>query len=149
MRDSIIQRMSARAADLRLALDLENTVDAQDSAQELLDEVERFLSVEEAREEPWLNDRVQFARLLSEIIATQEVDVALLEDSMDLYASEIDKLFERAHVTWEQAKGSIERDPDIEVEVTMNDGTSGRWVIDDEAWARVEKILGHADTLKA
>lgn len=52
----------------------------------------------------WNNDLVQFARLLCEIAATQNVDLDLLEESMDLPFKEVDDLFERAHDVWEAVK---------------------------------------------
>jgi hypothetical protein len=56
----------------------------------------------------WDDDRIQFARLISEIAAVQDnLDWEGLCDSMDLTAAELDDLFERAHVVWERAKESI------------------------------------------
>lgn len=66
----------------------------------------------EMRHEPedvqlWDDDLIQFARLLCEINATHsEIDVAALCESMDLEYDDIDTLFDRAHVVWEQAKES-------------------------------------------
>jgi hypothetical protein len=56
----------------------------------------------------WENDLVQFARLLCEIVATQEnLDAEALCESMDLSLDEVDELFERAHQVWEQAKEDL------------------------------------------
>jgi len=53
----------------------------------------------------WLDDKLQFARLLCELAATQP-DMNLIEtaDSMDLSMDEITILFDRAHDVWEEAK---------------------------------------------
>lgn len=52
----------------------------------------------------WDNNLVQFARLLAEINATQEIDRDALLESMDIRPSELDELFDRAHDVWEKAK---------------------------------------------
>lgn len=53
----------------------------------------------------WEDDLVQFARLLREILATQDtLDIGVLADSMDLRREEVSELFERAHEVWEEAK---------------------------------------------
>ena len=53
----------------------------------------------------WENDHVQFARLLAEIVATQEkLDIDALCTSMDLTPDDIDELFERAQMCWEAYK---------------------------------------------
>ena len=55
---------------------------------------------------PWNVDRVQFARLLCEIVATQPaLDMGALCEAMDLTSDDIDELFDRAHIAWEKAKG--------------------------------------------
>ena len=52
----------------------------------------------------WDNNVVQFSRLLCEIVATQDLDIPSLAQSMDLPVSDVDALLERAHVVWEKAK---------------------------------------------
>jgi hypothetical protein len=53
----------------------------------------------------WERDDVQFPRLLSEIIATQDdLDFEALADAMDLTRDDVVELFERAHMAWEAAK---------------------------------------------
>lgn len=53
----------------------------------------------------WDNNEVQFARLLAEIMATQEtLDVPALAESMDLPIDRVHELFDRADVAWEAAK---------------------------------------------
>jgi len=52
----------------------------------------------------WQNNEIQFARLLCEIVATQELDYTVLQDSMDLTDSEIDNLLDRASDVWERSK---------------------------------------------
>ena len=59
-----------------------------------------------ANENPrWLDDELQFARLISEIVATADVDLLTpLSGSMDLSLDELSELFDRAHSVWEKAK---------------------------------------------
>lgn len=53
----------------------------------------------------WANDRIQFARLICELNATQSPwDYSSLRESMDLPNERIDELFERAHKAWEESK---------------------------------------------
>lgn len=53
----------------------------------------------------WLDNAVQFPRLLSEIIATQDnLDLAVLAESMDVTIEDVNELFDRANAVWEQAK---------------------------------------------
>jgi len=58
----------------------------------------------------WENDKVQFARLLCEIMATCEIapnDWDALCGSMDLERAEVDELLERANDVWEGAKRAL------------------------------------------
>ena len=58
--------------------------------------------------EPWKNDKLQFARLLDEIRATQDLSAWTdLCASMDLDPEQVDELFERAHRVWEDAKEKL------------------------------------------
>lgn len=53
----------------------------------------------------WDNDLVQFARLLSEINATQnDIDFHTLSDEMNCSIAEVEELFDRADAVWEKAK---------------------------------------------
>lgn len=68
----------------------------------------------------WNNDPVQFARLLSEIAATQDtldipaLDIPALAEAMDLDISDVVELFDRANAAWETHKSAnllvLERD---------------------------------------
>jgi hypothetical protein len=60
-----------------------------------------------AADVPWDNDAIQFPRLLREIQATQELDLAALEASMDVDREDLDALFDRANVAWETAKQGV------------------------------------------
>ena len=65
----------------------------------------------------WLNDEIQFARLLSEIRANGQMDVdqvlnADLCHSMDLTPDEVESLFDRAQVAWEKVKAGAVTVPD-------------------------------------
>jgi hypothetical protein len=56
------------------------------------------------KNEKWLDNSIQFPRLIAEIAATQVIDFAALGESMDLEQIEISELFERASTAWEQIK---------------------------------------------
>jgi hypothetical protein len=64
----------------------------------------------------WLNDKIQFARLLCEInAALDSLDCELLANvttSMDLGISDIKELFARADKAWEHAK-KIAEEPEV------------------------------------
>lgn len=56
----------------------------------------------------WLNNEVQFARLLCEILATQEyLNYSEMAKSMDLPVERVDELFDRATAVWEKAKAEV------------------------------------------
>ena len=53
----------------------------------------------------WLNNELQFARLLCEIVAAQDdLDIEALKVSMDLQGDQVSELFDRAHDIWEGFK---------------------------------------------
>lgn len=57
--------------------------------------------------ERWHDNSVQFPRLLAEIVANVNLTVAQHNElcaSMDLESEELDELFERAQVAWEEIK---------------------------------------------
>lgn len=55
----------------------------------------------------WEDNSIQFPRLLSEIVATQEIDLKPLMESMDLTSSEIWELFARAEQEYRSIKESL------------------------------------------
>lgn len=52
----------------------------------------------------WRNNAIQFPRLISEILATQEIDLELLAQSMDLAIEDVEELFDRADAIWQEIK---------------------------------------------
>ena len=46
----------------------------------------------------WEDDLIQFARLLTEIVATQELDIKAISRAMSLCEDEVEVLLERAHL---------------------------------------------------
>jgi hypothetical protein len=60
-------------------------------------------------DEPLWNDNpIQFARLLCEIVATQDnLNFEVLSESMDLEVDDINELLERANEVWELAKANV------------------------------------------
>ena len=56
----------------------------------------------------WDNNHIQFPRLISEIIATQSLDMDALAASMDLETSEVDELLSRAQFCWDNIRDALE-----------------------------------------
>lgn len=56
-----------------------------------------------SKTEPWDNDLIQFARLLSEINYTHDLDLKVLRESMDLTNDDLFALFQRADKVWQSA----------------------------------------------
>ena len=57
----------------------------------------------------WNNDKIQFARLICEIRAAEELlNWSEIRDSMDLEDEELQELFDRAEVVFEAAKAKNE-----------------------------------------
>jgi len=50
----------------------------------------------------WDNDLIQFARLLTELAMTQDLNLDALEVSMNLEHQDIDELFDRAQSIWQK-----------------------------------------------
>lgn len=92
----------------------------------------------------WNNNAVQFPRLLAEIMATQNLDLPALVESMDLTLDEVNELFDRADTVWESAKaGTV---PAIVINLNVFDGegavvkeTSAEMTLD-----QVSDVVGHA-----
>lgn len=60
--------------------------------------------------DPWDDDRIQFARLLDEILAVEAISSEAwdaLEGSMDLTWEQIESLFSRAGQVWDRAKADM------------------------------------------
>lgn len=56
----------------------------------------------------WLDDKLQFARLICEIVATQDgLNIDTLCESMDLEPADVQELFDRADLVWEEAKRAV------------------------------------------
>jgi hypothetical protein len=56
----------------------------------------------------WEDDGIQFPRLLSEIMATQDtLDMKEIAESMDLTVEDVSELFDRANTAWEAAKQTL------------------------------------------
>ena len=58
----------------------------------------------------WLDNSIQFPRLIAEIAATCEISQKSIDDlceSMDLNIDEVNELFDRAHNEWEEIKTKV------------------------------------------
>lgn len=54
----------------------------------------------------WDDNAIQFPRLLCEIMATQDLNLDVLAESMDLNVADVTDLFDRADDAWERAKAN-------------------------------------------
>lgn len=61
-------------------------------------------SSQDSENRVWEDNRIQFPRLISEIMATQDLDLECLAESMDLTIDEVNELFDRASEEWESIK---------------------------------------------
>lgn len=60
------------------------------------------------KQELWLNNEVQFARLLCELVANcDDLNISEVCASMDLTVDEVNSLFDRADAVFEAAKARI------------------------------------------
>lgn len=79
-------------------------VDAVINMVHMLDSTSRHLLAQKSNfvgVDLWLRDDIQFPRLLSEIVATQDkLDIPCLAESMDLTIDEVGELFDRAQGAW-------------------------------------------------
>jgi len=69
----------------------------------------------------WMNNRIQFARLLCELVATQDkLNLHEVAISMDLGLSDVKALLDRANDDWEASKARVAAGtPDAELEYTF------------------------------
>lgn len=63
-----------------------------------------IMELEPHPRELWLNNLIQFARLLNEIQASHLLDLKVLASAMDLPWERVNELFDRAVTVWEQSK---------------------------------------------
>lgn len=56
------------------------------------------------KEDKWERDDIQFPRLISEFLATQDIDYNVLAASMNLTVDQVKELFDRADQKWEMIK---------------------------------------------
>lgn len=94
----------------------------------------------------WSRNDIQFSRLLSEIVATQDkLNMSALAKSMDLDVSEVDELFERAQTAWQTHLGQLQ-DGNVAGSGKFNawcrqaDGFGTTWVSEVTASSREEAI---------
>ena len=57
----------------------------------------------------WKDNAIQFPRLISEIMATQEIEIEALCQSMDLTEVEVEELFDRADAIWQEIKAPLSK----------------------------------------
>jgi hypothetical protein len=55
----------------------------------------------------WEDNSIQFPRLISEIVATQDLDLDALAESMDLEVEQIKELMNRAQEEFETIKNNL------------------------------------------
>lgn len=97
------------------AFKLTDTVERlnEEDLYELSDVVRSRILGQEDQNPKWMDNLIQFPRLIAEIMATQEIDMPALAESMDISVDELNELFDRANQAWEAAKhASIEPEED-------------------------------------
>jgi len=90
-----------------VTLELADFYSAQDAVEMNLPLDGQWVMMNDPLDPSWENNYVQFARLLCEINANVDIskhDLSDLCDSMDLDVKEINELFDRAHIVFENAK---------------------------------------------
>lgn len=98
----------------------------------------------------WSRNDIQFARLLSEIVATQDkLDMPALAESMDLDVSDVAELFERAQTAWQTHLGQLQESGGHGVDTgtfkvwcRQADGSGTTWVSQVKAPSQDEAITG-------
>lgn len=99
----------------------------------------------------WENNAVQFMRLLCEINATQNLDLAILAKSMDLSVEDVEELFDRANTDWEKQKQAVLNQETQKLTIDLNifddegnvvDGTTAEMTL-----AQISDVVDHAAQL--
>lgn len=73
----------------------------------------------------WLDDSIQFPRLICEIVAATDYTDPLWEhvcDSMDIDGGQLDELFNRAEKAWEEILAARRREHKAEIDKGSPDG---------------------------
>lgn len=95
----------------------------------------------------WGNNAVQFPRLLAEIMATQELDMEALAESMDLSIDQVSELFDRADEAWEHIKANGEPLTTLNLNIFDDEGK----VVDsgavDMSLSELSDVVSHATQL--
>lgn len=82
---------------------IEQSIIENDSWIEQTDVQGKLVAVE-SENQVWNDNRIQFPRLIAEIMATQDLDLECLAESMDLTVDDVNELFDRASEEWESIK---------------------------------------------
>lgn len=95
----------------------------------------------------WNNDAIQFPRLLSELVATHELDLEALAVSMDLTPGEVSALLERADQAWEAYKAGEQPTFVIDLNVFDDDGNVVDTAPAELTHAQLSDVVDHAAQL--
>lgn len=82
---------------------IEQSIIENDSWIEQTD-VQGKLAAVESENQVWNDNHIQFPRLIAEIMATQDLDLECLAESMDLTVDDVNELFDRASEEWGSIK---------------------------------------------
>ena len=74
--------------------------------------------------QPFFRNDIQFPRIISEILATQNIDIKVLAESMDLDEAELKDLLDRAQMSWESAKKEFPVSKQVNMYVSLDGGIS-------------------------
>ena len=95
----------------------------------------------------WQNNGVQFSRLLAEIMATQELDLNSLANSMDLSVDEINELFDRANQAWEDSKAGKEPLITVDLNIFDDEGNVVDGTTAEMTLGQISDVIDHAAQL--
>lgn len=94
----------------------------------------------------WSRNEIQFPRLLSEIVATQDLNIPAIAESMDLSVPDVNQLLDRAQVAWESHLRQMRKAGEDGTECAFNawcrqeDGRGTTWVSQVKAQSSDEAI---------
>lgn len=92
----------------------------------------------------WNDNAIQFPRLLAEIMATQEIDLATLAESMDLSIDDVNELFDRADQAWESAKAGQTDSTVLTLNIFDDEGRVVDTTTTEMSLAQISDVVDHA-----
>lgn len=95
----------------------------------------------------WIDNAIQFPRLLAEIVATQQLDLQALATSMDLSADQVQELLTRATTAWEDLQTDPAPRVMLDLSVFNEDGSVSGMATWDLSTLTISDVVCHASQL--